>query len=55
MPKRRYPIDSEQWLTELAALRGPADRVAIQKAIDLHPEKTPSREKGLGMDAPDEI
>lgn len=49
MAKRRYPIDSKEWLAELAASRRPLDIAQLQKAIDLYAENNEQREKGLGI------
>lgn len=50
MSKRRYPIDPEQWLNQLAEARGENNITLLNVAIDLYDSKSNAMlEKGLGI------
>lgn len=50
MSKRRYPIDPEQWLEDLAELRGAGNTSLLKFAVDLYDSKSKALlEKGLGI------
>ena len=50
MSKRRYPIDSQQWMNHLGELRGANQITILQTAVALYDDKLmPQLEKGLGI------
>jgi GTP pyrophosphokinase len=50
MSKRRYPINPEQWLEDIAELRGVSNISVLKFAVDLYDSKSALLlEKGLGI------